>query len=102
MRPDWDEAAVLADFDPWWQLAHKPSEAAKREKLMAALESASARTTFLNERTKQAGQNEHLGSGVDRPVLIGLQPDSYRCFGRYGADSSREPFHRGESREIPP
>lgn len=80
VRPDWDEAAVLADFDPWWQLAHKPSEAAKREKLMAALESASARTTFLNERTKQAGQNEHLGSGVDRPVLIGLQPDSYRCF----------------------
>lgn len=80
VRPDWDEAAVLADFDPWWQLAHKPSEAAKREKLMAALESASARTTFLNERTKQAGQNEHLGSGTDRPVLIGLQPDSYRCF----------------------
>ncbi|MEU5761354.1 class I SAM-dependent DNA methyltransferase [Nocardia sp. NPDC047648] len=80
VRPDWDEAAVLADFDPWWQLAHKPSEAAKREKLTAALSSPIAHTVYLNERAKQAGQSEHLGSGIDRPVLAGLQPDSYRCF----------------------
>lgn len=80
VRPDWDEAAVLADFDPWWQLAHKPSEAAKREKLMAAMRSTVVRTTLLNERTEQSGHSEHLGSGVDRPVLAGLQPDLYRCF----------------------
>ncbi|MBF6573163.1 class I SAM-dependent DNA methyltransferase [Nocardia farcinica] len=80
VRPDWDEAAVLADFDPWWQLAHKPSEAAKREKLMAAMRSTVVRTTLLKERTEQSGHSEHLGSGVDRPVLAGLQPDLYRCF----------------------
>ncbi|MBF6536735.1 class I SAM-dependent DNA methyltransferase [Nocardia farcinica] len=80
VRPDWDEAAVLADFDPWWQLAHKPSEGVKREKLAEAMGSDVVRAVYLNERAKQAGQSAHLGSGVDRPVLAGLQPDSYRCF----------------------
>ncbi|MQY25721.1 Eco57I restriction-modification methylase domain-containing protein [Nocardia aurantia] len=80
VRPDWDEAAVLADFDPWWQLAHKPSEAAKREKRVEAMGSPSTHNVYLDERAKQAGQSEHLGSGIDRPVLTGLQPDSYRCF----------------------
>lgn len=80
VRPDWDEAAVLADFDPWWQLADKPSEAVKREKLSEVLALPAQRAIFLNERANQAGQNEHLGSGIDRPILGGLQPDMYRCF----------------------
>ncbi|WP_328393715.1 Eco57I restriction-modification methylase domain-containing protein [Nocardia sp. NBC_00416] len=80
VRPDWDEAAVLADFDPWWQLANKPSESVRREKLAEVLAAPAQRTTFLEERTNQAGQNEHFGSAIDRPVLDGLQPDMYRCF----------------------
>ncbi|WP_280201931.1 Eco57I restriction-modification methylase domain-containing protein [Nocardia cyriacigeorgica] len=80
VRPDWDEAAVLADFDPWWQLVDKPSEAVKRQQLSDVLALTLRRTTFLNERANQAGQNEHLGSAIDRPILGGLQPDMYRCF----------------------
>lgn len=80
VRPDWDEAAVLADFDPWWQLANKPPEAVKRVKLAKILISPSVRWTYMNERTKQAGQSAHFGSGVDRPALAGLRPDMYRCF----------------------
>nr|WP_280238151.1 DNA methyltransferase [Nocardia abscessus] len=80
VRPDWDEAAVVADFDPWWQLAHKPSEAAKRVKLPQALSDPGVRKTYLDERAKQAGLSAHFGSGIDRPVLTGLQPDLYRCF----------------------
>ncbi|MFC3965782.1 Eco57I restriction-modification methylase domain-containing protein [Nocardia jiangsuensis] len=80
VRPDWDEAAVLADFDPWWQLAHKPSEGAKREKLAEAMGANGIRAMYLDERAKQAGQSAHLGSGIDRPVLAGLRPDMYRCF----------------------
>ncbi|WP_040795337.1 Eco57I restriction-modification methylase domain-containing protein [Nocardia higoensis] len=80
VRPDWDEAAVLADFDPWWQLANKPSESVKRDKLVSTLVLLDARTVFLNERSKQAGLSAHLGSGIDRSVLAGLQPDLYRCF----------------------
>ncbi|MFC4127134.1 Eco57I restriction-modification methylase domain-containing protein [Nocardia rhizosphaerae] len=80
VRPDWDQAGVLAEFDPWWQLALKPSEAEKRAKAEAALAVPAVRATLLDERAAQAGQNQHVGSGIDRPVLAGLQPDLYRCF----------------------
>ncbi|MDS1116643.1 class I SAM-dependent DNA methyltransferase [Gordonia westfalica] len=80
VRPDWDEAGALAEFDPWWQLADKPAEAVKRSKRESALSDAAALNSFLDERANQAGAKEKLGSGVDRPVLAGLQPDLYRCF----------------------
>lgn len=80
VRPDWDEAGVLAEFDPWWQLAHKPSETQKKEKASSALAVTKIIETLLDERAAQAGQNQHVGSDIDRPVLAGLQPDLYRCF----------------------
>ncbi|AGT93588.1 restriction endonuclease subunit M [Rhodococcus erythropolis] len=80
VRPDWDEAGVLAEFDPWWQLTGKPAEATKRKKRDEALAQQTAHRAFLDERAGQAGAKEHLGSGIDRPVLTGLQPDLYRCF----------------------
>lgn len=80
VRPDWDEAGVLAEFDPWWQLTDKPAEALKRQKRSETLALPGAMADFLDERAEQAGLKEHLGSGVDRPVLTGLQPDLYRCF----------------------
>jgi hypothetical protein len=80
VRPDWDEAGVLAEFDPWWQLTDKPDETVKRRKREELLAESLALNTFLDERAEQAGLKEHLGSDVDRPVLSGLQPDLYRCF----------------------
>ncbi len=80
VRPDWDESAVLAEFDPWWQLAHKPTEPEKRSKAATVMAIPVVREVLLDERAAQAGQNQHVGSAVDRPVLAGLQPDLYRCF----------------------
>ncbi|WP_415395267.1 Eco57I restriction-modification methylase domain-containing protein [Rhodococcus globerulus] len=80
VRPDWDEAGVLAEFDPWWQLTDKPAELIKHKKRDETLSQQSAREVFLDERASQAGAKEHLGSGIDRPALTGLQPDLYRCF----------------------
>ena len=80
VRPDWDEAGVLAEFDPWWQLADKPAEAVTTEKRDSTLALDGAPRIFLDERAKQAGLKEHLGSAVDRPVLAGLHADMYRCF----------------------
>jgi hypothetical protein len=80
VRPDWDEAGVLAEFDPWWQLTDKPAEAVKARKRAEVLGEPAECKSVLDERTAQAGINEHLGSTVDRPVLTGLQPDLYRCF----------------------
>ncbi len=80
VRPDWDEAAVLAEFDPWWQLTDKPAEEIKVHKRAETLAQRGALVEFLDERAEQAGVTEHLGSGVDRPVLTGLRTDLYRCF----------------------
>ena len=80
VRPDWDEAGVLAEFDPWWKLADNPPEPAIEQNRAKALSLHGALVTFLDERAEQAGVTEHLGSGVDRPVLTGLRTDLYRCF----------------------
>ncbi|WP_307820358.1 DNA methyltransferase [Rhodococcoides fascians] len=80
VRPDWDEAGVLAEFDPWWQLADKPTEAIKQRKRDEVLSVHRSQNAFLNERSAQAGTKEHLGSGISRPLLAGLQPDLYRAF----------------------
>ncbi|MBM4597458.1 class I SAM-dependent DNA methyltransferase [Rhodococcus hoagii] len=80
VRPDWDEAGVLAEFDPWWQLAERPTDEAKRQKRTLTLATNGVANVFLGERAGQAGLIAHLGSGIDRPALTGLQPDLYRCF----------------------
>ena len=80
VRPDWDEAAVLAEFDPWWQLTEKAAEAIKQERRDEALAQEAIRRVVLDERAVLAGLSEHLASSVDRPALTGLQPDLYRCF----------------------
>lgn len=80
VRPDWDEAGVLAEFDPWWALTDKPAEAVKRRKRCQTLDQSGAMDEYLGERAEQAGLSEHLGSAVDRPVLAGLRTDLYRCF----------------------
>lgn len=80
VRPDWDEAGVLAEFDPWWRLVDKPAEEVKGNNRGEILARAGVLDRFFDERAEQAGAKEHLGSGVDRPVLMGLQPDLYRCF----------------------
>ena len=80
VRPDWDEGSVLAEFDPWWQLAEKPAEAIKRSKREASLIQREVCAAYLDERAEQAGVTVALGSGVDRPILAGLRTDLYRCF----------------------
>lgn len=80
VRPDWDEAAVLAEFDPWWQLVDKAAESLIRGRRAAVLVDPAVMAAFLNERAVQAGVTDHLGSGIDRPVLTGLRTDLYRCF----------------------
>jgi hypothetical protein len=80
VRPDWDESAVLAEHDPWWQLTEKPPETAKVTRRQLAFQQESTLAYYLSERTTIAGVAEHLGSDADRPALTGLRPDLYRCF----------------------
>jgi hypothetical protein len=84
-NPPWvkmqsDVGALLAEGDPWWQLALKPSESirnAKREETLALpgiYEFVVDSTTDVNVTV------EYLGSTQAYPLLAGLQPDLYRCF----------------------
>lgn len=78
VRPTWDETVTLAETDAWFGLANKPSNAEVTKHRSDAL--ARYTDTYLYARASMAALSEHLGSGVDRPVLAGTQPDSYRCF----------------------
>ncbi|BCN43453.1 Eco57I restriction-modification methylase domain-containing protein [Prescottella equi] len=80
VRPDWDEAGMLAEFDPWWQLTDKPSEQAKQHKRDEALADTHQVLNLLRERSMQAGATAFLGSASDWPILSGLRTDLYRCF----------------------
>ena len=84
-NPPWvrlgtDVDALMAEGDPWWQLALKPSEAArkaKREETLAFEECAISSSTGQPISSSTA---EYLGSVQSYPLLAGLQPDLYRCF----------------------
>ncbi|MFD3707115.1 Eco57I restriction-modification methylase domain-containing protein [Nocardia sp. NPDC058658] len=80
VRPDWDQAGALAEFDPWWKLTDKISETTRLEKMAASFRESELRDTLLSERASQSGINEHLSSATERPILRGLRPDLYRCF----------------------
>ncbi len=78
VRPIWDDPLVLAEDDAWFGLVDKPSVAEVRERREVVLEEGDIR--YLDERASLAGMSAHLGSYVDRPLLVGTQPDLYRCF----------------------
>ncbi|KIU18566.1 Eco57I restriction-modification methylase domain-containing protein [Mycolicibacterium llatzerense] len=80
VRPDWDEAAFLAEIDPWWQLVEKQAEEIRVSKRDETIACAGVRSALLAERSSLAGLTEHLSSIADRPVLAGLRTDLYRCF----------------------
>ncbi|MFD9291167.1 DNA methyltransferase [Streptomyces sp. NPDC060030] len=80
VRPDWNEGVALAEFDPWFGLAEKPSVTARREHKSAVLENASHRMAYLRDLTATAATAELLGSAVSYPLISGTRPDLYRAF----------------------
>ena len=84
-NPPWvqlrtDTDALLAEGDPWWQLALKPSEAARQAKRKATLALPGIRNLLIDGITDVVVTMEYLGTGQFFPLLMGLKPDLYRCF----------------------
>lgn len=80
VRPVVDIAALLAEGDPWWKLAAKPTlaqTAAKRAEAAALPETLRVAVGGVSE---VASTLEFVGSTAQFPHLRGLQPDLYRCF----------------------
>ncbi|MDN4483206.1 DNA methyltransferase [Demequina lignilytica] len=80
VRPRSDVDALLAEGDPWWQLANKPSELERSERRQATLTLGGVRQLVLDGTADIACVAEYVGALSAYPELAGLQPDLYRCF----------------------
>ncbi|WP_404321308.1 Eco57I restriction-modification methylase domain-containing protein [Arthrobacter luteolus] len=80
VRPRSDEAALLAEGDPWWQLAEKPTQAQIKTKRAETLAQPNMRDFFIDAAVPTPVVAAFLGSAADYVLLAGLQPDLYRAF----------------------
>lgn len=80
VRPRSDVDALLAEGDPWWQLAVKPTQAQVATLREATLALPGIVNLVINGTTDVVCLAEFVGSVAQYPHLRGLQPDLYRCF----------------------
>lgn len=80
VRPRGDVEALLAEGDPWWQLAHKPSEAAKKEMREKTLQPNGMTKLVLDGSTDVVCTAAFAADVATYPLIAGTQPDLYRCF----------------------
>ncbi|WP_225096552.1 class I SAM-dependent DNA methyltransferase [Streptomyces sp. CoH27] len=81
VRPQWQEGLVLAELDPWFMLADKPSASEwrlRKEDLLGT--STDGQAFVLGELTAHAGAVSVLSSPAMYPLLVGTQGDLYRGF----------------------
>ncbi|GAB3970917.1 class I SAM-dependent DNA methyltransferase [Plantactinospora veratri] len=80
VRPRWDADAVLAEHEPWFKLADRPSETEKERRRRDLLAKPSVKGYVLGELTNNSATAALLGSPQVYPLLAGTQPDLYRAF----------------------
>ncbi|MGF1427304.1 Eco57I restriction-modification methylase domain-containing protein [Kitasatospora sp. LaBMicrA B282] len=80
VKQEWKESSVLAEFEPWFELADQPSNEEWAERKAAVLAQAGARSTFLGELADSAAMSSFMASVDAYPELSGTQPDLYRAF----------------------
>ncbi|MGC5332852.1 class I SAM-dependent DNA methyltransferase [Micromonospora sp. DT62] len=80
VRPRWDADAVLAEHEPWFELADRPSEAEKERRRRDLLQEPAVKRYVLGELTGTSAAVAMLGSSQFYPLLTGTQPDLYRAF----------------------
>lgn len=109
VRPDFDENAVLAEFNVAFALETKITTAQAREDKLRTLSLSFARHFYLEELGSTVAIRAFVSSPPTYPHLEGLRPDLYRCFMEHDlatpistrsciAHPSRNAFHRREGR----
>ncbi|MBD0417902.1 class I SAM-dependent DNA methyltransferase [Streptomyces sp. TRM S81-3] len=81
VRPRWQENPLLAELEPWFMLADKPSAEEwrlRREDVLAT--HVRGKDFLLRELATHAGAVATLGSPATYPLLVGTQGDLYRAF----------------------
>ncbi|MCZ4541371.1 class I SAM-dependent DNA methyltransferase [Dietzia maris] len=80
VRPRTDEDALWGESDPWWILAHKPTQAAKKARRDFTLARPGALDTFADGIAETVVTSKFLNDTAQYPLLAGQQPDLYRAF----------------------
>ena len=80
VRPRGDVEALLAEGDPWWQLAQRPSETAKNEMRETTLAREGVSELVLDGSTEVVCTAAFVADETTYPFIAGTQPDLYRCF----------------------
>jgi hypothetical protein len=80
VRPDWDEAAVLAERDPWFALTSGSAVEDWQSRKEQVLAVESAVRFFLDEMTANTGLSTFLSDPATYPLVSGTRPDRYRGF----------------------
>lgn len=81
VRPKWQEDLILAELEPWFILAEKPSTADWRLRKEDALsKQPDSKAFLLDELAAHAGVVAVLSSPATYPLLLGTQSDLYRAF----------------------
>jgi methylase of polypeptide subunit release factors len=80
VRPITDVDTLLAEGDPWFQLAVKPTEPEVRAKRDATLALPGIRVLVVDGTAEIVALAAFVGDARQFPHLMGLQPDLYRCF----------------------
>lgn len=79
VRPTVDIEGLLAEGDPWWQLAHKPSVEQKNERRPIALAVDGVQDLVVSATADTLSVGEFLSSTPEYPLVEG-RPDLYRNF----------------------
>ncbi|WP_420823662.1 Eco57I restriction-modification methylase domain-containing protein [Terracoccus luteus] len=80
VKPDTDVDALLAEGDPWWQLALKPSEVQRSQRRDETLALDGIKALTLEATGDMVAVREFVSDISTYPLLSGLRPDLYRCF----------------------
>ncbi|WP_432069836.1 class I SAM-dependent DNA methyltransferase [Streptomyces sp. AA1529] len=80
VRPDWDEAVVLAELDPWFKLEERPSRSAWFEHKSRTLNKRANTDFTLFELAAIGGMATFLSANSTYSLIHGTRPDLYRAF----------------------
>ena len=80
VRPDWDEAAALGEFDVRWAVGGKLEQAAALRLREETLSRPGARESYIEGLGDLVAARELVATPARFPLLGGLRPDLYRCF----------------------
>src|SRR5699024_430368 len=80
VRPDWDEKAIYAEFDPWWQVESNQTQEARKLQRHRALADRNHVDFMLRSATDIFALRTFLTSKSTYPIVHELRPDLYRSF----------------------